>query len=49
MMNIAGGRRDGRAIAVSVGAMLVTATLFEEGLNVVLPGGALNWNLRWLW
>lgn len=49
MMKIAGARRDGRAIVVAVAAMLATAILFEEGLKVVLPGGAINWNLHWLW
>lgn len=49
MMKVAGARRNGRAALVSIAAMLVTAILFEEGLNVVLPGGAINWNLHWLW
>ncbi|WP_308918047.1 tripartite tricarboxylate transporter TctB family protein [Jannaschia sp. LMIT008] len=49
MMKIAGARRNGRAALISIAAMLVTAILFEERLNVVLPGGAINWNLFWLW
>ena len=49
MMKIAGARGNARAAVISVAAMLMTAILFEEGLNVVLPGGAINWNLFWLW
>ena len=49
MMKVAGARRNGRVALVAVASMLATAIMFEEGLNVVLPGGAINWNLHWLW
>ena len=49
MMKLCGARATGRAGAVAVCATLLTAIVFEEGLNVVLPGGAINWNLHWLW